>query len=255
MKTIKDLYNAAHTADEPLLGAGMSVFPFMSQYLSDYAYFDRNLMITRGFFYPIWNEEDESTTSDILTAFRFDVAGLLKKNEENYTRLFNLLSIEYEPLENYNKTSTITDTESGENTDTTTNGERVTTDVLGEAVATDVNGSQTTTDTDGIVGFNSAEFSDSDQSVSVDDTYTDTHTDAEHTNTRTEAEVEDTKTTAFGHVNTRQENTYGNIGVTTSQQMAQSEIDLWNKFKFYDVIFNDIITELCYFADDGYECF
>lgn len=255
MVTIKDLYNLAHANSEPLFGSGMAVFPFMSQYVENSAYFDRNIVINRGFFSPIWNEEDEESTEEILTAFRFDVAGLLKKNEENYTRLYNLMSIDYEPLNNYDMTSVVTDQQSGEDTETTVNGERVTTDVLGEAVSTDENGEQTSTDTDGLAGFNSTDFSDSEQSVSVDNTYTDTHTDEEHTNKRTEDEATDTKTTEYGHLLTHNERKYGNLGVTTSQQMAESEKNLWTSFKFFDIIVNDIIKELCTFSDNGYECF
>lgn len=45
----------------------------------------------------------------------------------------------------------------------------------------------------------------------------------------------------------------GNIGVTTSQQMAESEIKLWTSFEFYNVIIEDIIKSLCRFYDAGYE--
>lgn len=252
--TIKELYAVAHENSEPLFG-DMSDFEFMSDYVTNYAYYDRNTVINRGFFFPVWNDEDEDTTADILTAFQTDIYGLLLKNSENYTRLYNLLSIEYEPLQNYDRTSVVTDQQSGEDVETTENGEQTTTDVYGEAVSTDENGAQTTTDTDGIAGFNSTDFSDSEQSVTADDTYTDTHTDNEHTNTHTEGAVDDIKTTAYGHLLTHNERTYGNIGVTTSQQMAESERDLWTKFKFFDIIVNDIVKELCYFVDDGYECF
>ena len=38
---------------------------------------------------------------------------------------------------------------------------------------------------------------------------------------------------------------HGNIGVTTSQQMLQSEIDLRNNFNFINQIMNDVDSELC----------
>ena len=43
---------------------------------------------------------------------------------------------------------------------------------------------------------------------------------------------------------------HGNVGVTTSQQMAQSEIDLWSSFKFFDIIVNIIVKELCTYRDE-----
>lgn len=38
---------------------------------------------------------------------------------------------------------------------------------------------------------------------------------------------------------------HGNIGVTTSQQMLESEIELRNKYNIYDIIINDFIDEFC----------
>ena len=38
---------------------------------------------------------------------------------------------------------------------------------------------------------------------------------------------------------------YGNIGVTTSQQMLQSEIDLFKNFNFYDVVADMFVQEFC----------
>ena len=38
---------------------------------------------------------------------------------------------------------------------------------------------------------------------------------------------------------------HGNIGVTTSQQMLQSEIDLRNKYNFYDNVMDDVDSIMC----------
>lgn len=37
----------------------------------------------------------------------------------------------------------------------------------------------------------------------------------------------------------------GNIGVTTSQQMIESEISLWSNFEFWNIVFSDIDAVLC----------
>ena len=37
----------------------------------------------------------------------------------------------------------------------------------------------------------------------------------------------------------------GNIGVTTTQQMMESEIELWNKLDVYGIVAKDIIGEIC----------
>lgn len=39
--------------------------------------------------------------------------------------------------------------------------------------------------------------------------------------------------------------THGNIGVTTSQQMLESEIELRNKYNIMDIIINDFLREFC----------
>lgn len=96
--------------------------------------------------------------------------------------------------------------------------------------------------------------------VAHTDTRTETaHTDSDATSERDDSSkvtqgptaVESTKNNTFTHELTRS----GNIGVTTSQQMAQSEIDLWTSFKFYEMIFDDIVNKLCNFYDDGYDTF
>ena len=40
------------------------------------------------------------------------------------------------------------------------------------------------------------------------------------------------------------ERTHGNIGVTTSQQMLQSEVDLWKAFNIYKLISEKFMFEL-----------
>lgn len=97
-----------------------------------------------------------------------------------------------------------------------------------------------------------------------ENTHTDTErmsqfTDSESTNARTDSsrttqsptEEDVSNDVKFQHKLTRS----GNIGVTTSQQMAQSEIDLWSAFDFYGTIIEDIVENLCVFYDDGMDTF
>ena len=56
------------------------------------------------------------------------------------------------------------------------------------------------------------------------------------------------KSESDGESNTSSERTFtrsGNIGVTTSQQMAQSEISLWSNFNIYNEIVKDVISQVC----------
>lgn len=38
---------------------------------------------------------------------------------------------------------------------------------------------------------------------------------------------------------------FGNIGVTTSQQMAEADFDLWEKYNIYEMVAENFITEFC----------
>ena len=432
---LKKLWKIAKNSNTPLLGTStdLSTLDFMEEYLTKYEAFDRGIALERGFFQPIWNIEEEDTDVEVFEQWQKDVYYFLLKNKENYTRLYNLLSIEYDPLTNYDKTSQIMDVEGGSDMDTTVIGARhreedyaqktltdnygaiSETDVIGEKQNTKVNGAQSTTDSFGAVvvtdvnaqqqnekvygatsatdnigavsntdnigarsdtlnkgstqltdaygavsqtdthgakntntteklaGFNSADFSNSSLSDTQEGTYNDshselartdthstlattdtnnigaqsnshsenarvnshsetTHTDTEtlgshtdshttdthsdthssqsYTDTETQGEqtnthgetarvdshvdsshkdvfddrtATDTLTTSYGHTTTHNEHTTGNIGVTTSQQMAQSEIDLWNSFRFYEIMFSDIVKNLCTYYDSGYE--
>lgn len=77
----------------------------------------------------------------------------------------------------------------------------------------------------------------------------------QHTDTESITRANDTSTnsenTTFNHEFKR----HGNIGVTTSQQMLQSEFDLRLNFNFYDVVFDLIIKELCNYSDSGFDAF
>ncbi len=66
---------------------------------------------------------------------------------------------------------------------------------------------------------------------------------ASNTQTIDTSDTENTSNTRDGTTITK-EKTSGNIGVTTTQQMIQSEIDLWSNFNLVDRIYKDIANEL-----------
>ena len=344
---LKKLWKIASQSNQPLLGLStdLATLDFMEEYLENHEAFDRDIVRQRGFFWPTWNLEDEETESDVFQQWQKDVYYFLLKNKENYKRLFSLLSVDYEPLTNYDKHSYITETDDGQdqttdalgarhseddyaskqNTDsygavstsdsigarsdstvygakssTDNYGAKSTTDNFGAVSESDTKGAKTSSTEDKVAGFNSATSVNSNSSSTNDGaqtdshtesarsdshseaaradthseaTYTDqdnigaqsnshteqarsdTHTEGAHLDKHDERAVTDTHTVAYGKEHSYDEHTTGNIGVTTSQQMAQSEIDLWNSFKFYDIMFNDIIKNLCNYYDEGYDCF
>lgn len=194
-----------------------------------------------------------------------------------WNRLYRILSLEYEPVENYNMTETEKTTSTNENTDTittnTTNSNDVTETNTGTNTANDsenTTGKNAITDSRTIVennsvtnnnslyGFNSTSGVNADsQNVTETRNTTDenTHNDdlkGTRTNEHSEniniskvtAQKNDIKDVKDGtHTeNGSQDRTltrHGNIGVTTSQQMLNSEIELW-QWDFFSGVFKDI---------------
>lgn len=186
---------------------------------------------------------------------------------ENWTKQYATLSAEYNPIENYNMTEAmandITEVEHGhvltrvlnttdertpnvteERTDNLTHGKTGT-----ETTTPDL----TTTTDNGITGFNSAtdvhtgetkttntgtneiEYNTSD----TDSGTVTTTTKGTDTSTQT-GSVTDTNSGTDTHTHNYELTRSGNIGVTTSQQMIQSEHELWQWNFFNDVVFPDI---------------
>lgn len=182
---------------------------------------------------------------------------LMAKYGINWTKLYNTLSFTYNPIENYRMTETESvsgqndttsqdsGTESKTNTGTQTNGETIDETTTDTGTQGTVTSSETVSN---IAGFNSPTYVNDNQTTgSGSGTRTDnlSHTrDATNTYQRTD-NLSETQT--FGKRNVSEESTQtnreltrsGNIGVTTSQQMIESERDLW-LWNFFDQVFKDI---------------
>lgn len=120
-----------------------------------------------------------------------------------WKRMYDAMQLEYNPIENYNRTETWTDSET-ENTEANT----------------ETSG----TNTNQVAGFNSEEFTNKDKG----------------TGTGTEAGT-GSRETSSSHTG----NVSGNIGVTTSQQMLQQELDIAPKLEIYKVISESFKKRFC----------
>lgn len=185
----------------------------------------------------------------------------------NWAKQYATLSAEYNPVENYNMienmSDDITEVEHGhvvtrvlDTTDERTPNvtEERTDDLTHGKTGTETTSPDLTTTTDnGITGFNSAvdvhtgetqttntgtnevEYNTSDTdsgTVTTTTTGTDTTTQS--------GSITDTNSGKDTHTHNYELTRSGNIGVTTSQQMLQSEHDLWCWNFFNDVVFPDI---------------
>lgn len=154
---------------------------------------------------------------------------------DKWSHLWELMQIEYNPLENYSMTENETPAET---TRTVTPAE--TTETITPAETTVETKPPRIINEDKISAFNSSDYVDRTLSTSEGDENAkgteSIDVDAAGTN---KVEVDEAGTDVFTVQNARELTRSGNIGVTTSQQMAQSEIEL-RKWLYYESVFNDI---------------
>lgn len=142
-----------------------------------------------------------------------------------WTRLWETMNPNYEPLTNYN----MTEDETGNNTYTRTPN------LIRKHTGTDNGEGSTTMNTqNNLWGFNSESSIPSDMR---DGTYT-----ANNTNTRDLTDTETGTDTTAGD-NTRKMTRTGNIGTNTFQNLLQQERDLW-MYNFFEQVFKDVDSVL-----------
>ena len=129
---------------------------------------------------------------------------------ERWLHLWSVYKAEYNPINNYDMSET-------EETEAATGGtvEGSSSDSI----------TRSRTESGSVYGFNSAVASPSESGTGSD------------SETRTGSDSQESTGTASG---SRTLTRSGNIGVTTSQQMIQSEIDLW-KWSFYKEVMEDVL--------------
>lgn len=155
-----------------------------------------------------------------------------RKYYDTFSRWTKALRIQYDPLNNYDRTEEIEDiTMRNEKSNTKTDGSNKTKSKV-----------DVTTDNDTDSTFSESAYNEADPSEKSTD-----HSENDvHTVTKSKGEGEDHSTTdgtrAEDGSYKRKAHLYGNIGVTTSQQMLESELNLgyWN---LYNKITDMFITE------------
>lgn len=181
------------------------------------------------------------------------------KENPTWTRLYNAMQLEYNPLENYDRQEDWTDTRDDTRTLLDTlDGEVKNTGTVSNVV--DAESHDTGTDTvvtddvtqNYVAGYNEPSLvlsskEEVDKTVTdtknltttVDNTTTDTYnTKVETDNTRNATDSLDGETVHTGRV-------HGNIGVTTSQQMLKSELDLVPQLNIINYIVHSFKMRFC----------
>ena len=219
---------------------------------------------------------DDKLTSDSITRLASIIFSL---NGDNWSRLYSALQEEYKALQNYNgdETRTVTTKDTGTDTfshtgsesstlndsssNTRTGSESLESSGSDSLSKTGTVGSQVSNLSDNnVFGFNSSSSVPSDNSNSSNES-TDTYNlsdktsygkkdtkvynnvsdsgSRESTNTLSN-ESSDTETKDLQTNTSETFHREGNLGVTTSQQMLESEFELRMKYRFFDVVFADV---------------
>lgn len=191
------------------------------------------IMMRGGEFEILYPEKD---------IFQLFVTAWAAKWYRTFEKWIAALAIEYEPLNNYDRTEEWTTTDEGNELETRNLADSKTrtlqTSNTGSSIDT---GSGTSTDT--VSAYNSNAFENDKKNESSSSGTTST------TGSGTEAETDSGTNTGTVNrdrinENIRTGHAYGNIGVTTSQQMLQAELDIseWNLYKHIADLF---IAEFC----------
>lgn len=168
-----------------------------------------NIMLECGEFETLYADPD---------FMRSAIGAWSNKHQRTFLKWVNALNIEYAPLENYDRQENWTD-ETDANTTNTLNS---------TVSSSSTSGGESKTN---IAAYDSSSYSPSDQ-VTDSNTASNTSTDA--------SSGAGTENIDFAHSG----RIHGNIGVTTSQQMLEQELDV-ARFNIIDEITKLFMSELC----------
>lgn len=144
-----------------------------------------------------------------------------------WNRIVKAVNIEYNPLENYDRIEEWTDDDSSESE----SHDNSTSNSAGTNSMND-----NTTSTSKVSAFNDTAFVNRAQ---------DTTENVNNSTTNTDMRSNATATAVNNSNSTHSGRTHGNIGVTTSQQMLQSELDIAHKLDIYSIIAEDFKCKFC----------
>lgn len=158
-----------------------------------------------------------------------------RKWYDTFEHWVDTLSLEYNPIENYDRMEDWTDTNTGSQTTTGSGSEKTvkTGSIKDEGSGTDTTeNSVSAYDATGYTARDKTEFKPASARTTTFNQATDTHSLDNLQNKR----VDDLSATHSGRV-------HGNIGVTSSQQLAESELLLRMKWNLYEHIADLFLSE------------
>lgn len=232
-----------------------SIFPADATYYAPFDNTDFRGQLVDYIIMSYNNLQIRPTLEDYVDGIPDLVISLLNSKKYSYVKLWETTQIEYDPIENYSMTESGKDTTSGTTSNTIgtqtsdTSGSNTTT--YGQAVQTGKNtNTKTGSQTDGryVVPYDTsneqlAEKTKTDY-TNIKDSAESSVTTAEHTDNSTTSATSivggRTDNGTNNSSTTHEFKRSGNIGVTTSQQMLQSQRDI-AMFNFMAIVAHDII--------------
>ncbi len=249
-----NFFNIATELNVPLLGVPESLLdlPFMAYYIDNYKKIDILINGTRGYYTFTVNIDSHSTNFQYYQKY---VDAFLHLRKNAYQRIYDALNISYKPLFNYDKKEHITFKKTGTESENMSYGTDVTIDKMGDIKRTDTFGPHTESVTQKEATFDNSNFNNKTQNLTETPEIINTSVSDSVQNESTRNPRTDNKALSFtDRVDDTTIETSGNIGVTTSQQMLESEVNLWSRMStLYEQIFSDIIKEFFYLK--GSDCF
>lgn len=212
---LEDLYNYSKNKNVPLIG--LHSLEYLNDYNLNFSTIDLSIAHDYGSFTVLSNEK---TIDKVYDEFTTLIEALLFVKDSKYKKLYDSMFFNYNPIENYSMT------ESGN-------------DIRTPNLKTDIQtvyGADTTseTTTDSTMPYDSTEYVERNKNVNEFTRHP--------RNDKTDTVNSGNETTT--HEFTRK----GNIGVTTTQQMIESERRV-AYFSFFKVLIRDIIAETCIIQD------
>lgn len=189
---IKDKFNNIVNSDGDVMIEGTAIVEYLNTHYTDFNY---NMESEKN--------HDQITNADIVNAFISDYNLFVSRELANLERIYQAYTVEYRPLDNYDKNSTITTKIEGKETDNKSGSEKHN------------NGAMHSTSVNSVSPENNNNFYGKEKDEANTDAITN---ETFFNNIKNEKTYTDRKDIVTEH-------TYGNIGVTTSMQMLTAEIE------------------------------
>lgn len=230
----------------------MALLTIMGLYNYDNTIFD-NLMLPDGVDKPTLIDNIVLETAELeciypTPVFLKTAIGLWSNVQFlTWDRVYSAMNLDYNPIENYDRqeTETTTGTRAHSGKDTTTRSGTVS-ETGSTTASTQGTASESGTTTNKIAGFDSTTLVDHDSSTGSNTRQASDSSTGSSTRSGTDSSTQElTHGEQIADSGSRTSRIHGNIGVTTSQQMLQSELDLAPNLNIYQYITADFRKRFC----------